>query len=201
MKRMLDLCSGLGGASEAFVRSDEWEVIRIENNPILEHIPETIIGDIFDTTDRWERSGCPHVDLIWSSPPCLEFSLAYAAPGPIAFRAGEDYSPDLSLVIESKRIIDMIQPSTWVIENVMGSIRHLQPILGPPRMIIGSFVLWGNFPLLGLMGFAHSKFDNDSHASDPLRANKRAKVPLQISTALLTALATQTNISNWGSEI
>ena len=197
MKRMLDLCSGLGGASEAFFQSDEWDVIRIDDNPLLENIPHTIIGDIFDTTDRWGRSGHPHVDLIWSSPPCREFSKAFNAPGPVARRAGKDFDPVLSLVIESKRIIDMIEPRTWVIENVIGSIPHLKPILGPPRMIIGPFVLWGNFPLLDLEGFAHRKYEGDPHSSDPLRANHRAKIPLEISTALLSALDTQSHLEDW----
>jgi len=194
---MLDLCSGLGGASEAFLVDDEWDVIRIENNPLLEEVPHTIIGDVFDTTDRWERSGHPRVDLIWSSPPCREFSQAFNAPGPEARRAGKDFTPDLALVIESKRIIDMVEPRTWVIENVMGAIPHLKHLLGPPRQIVGPFVLWGNFPLLDVHGIAHSKYEGDPHSSDPLRANIRAKIPLAISSALLTALATQSNLEDW----
>jgi hypothetical protein len=194
---MLDLCSGLGGASEAFFLDREWDVIRIENNPLLDRVPATIIGDIFDTTDRWERSGCPRVDLIWSSPPCRDFSQAYGAPGPTALRNRVEFKPDLSLVIESKRIIDMIEPRHWVIENVIGAIPHLKPILGTPRMIVGPFVLWGNFPLFDIQGFAHSKYEKDPHSSDPLRANIRAKVPLEISYALLSALATQSSLEDW----
>jgi hypothetical protein len=197
MKRMLDLCSGLGGASEAFFQSDEWDVIRIENNPLLDHVPGTIIGTIYDTTAQWVRSGHPRVDLIWASCPCTDFSGAYNAPGPKAAREGRDFTPDLRLVIEAKRIIDTIEPSHWVIENVIGSIPHLKPILGPPRMIVGPFVLWGNFPLLDLDGFTHDKFTKDPHSSDPLRANHRAKIPWEISSALLSALDTQSHLEDW----
>jgi len=197
MKRMLDLCSGLGGASEAFFQSNEWDVIRIENNPLLKHVPGTIIGTIYDTTAQWLRSGHPRVDLIWASPPCRDFSQAYSAPGPKAAREGRDFAPDLGLVLESKRIIDTIEPSHWVIENVLGSIPHLKPILGPPRMIVGPFVLWGNFPLLDLQGFTHDKFAKDPHSSDPLRANHRAQIPWEISSALLSALATQSHLEDW----
>ena len=35
MLKMLDLFSGLGGASEAMVNDPKWEVLRIENNPLL----------------------------------------------------------------------------------------------------------------------------------------------------------------------
>jgi len=197
MKRMLDLCSGLGGASEAFFQSDEWDVIRIENRPLLEHVPGTIIGTIYDTTAQWVRSGHPRVDLIWASPPCRDFSQAYSAPGPKAAREGRDFTPDLGLVLEAKRIIDTIEPSHWVIENVMGSIPHLKPILGPPRMIVGPFVLWGNFPLLDLQGFTHDKYAKDPHSSDPLRANIKAKIPLDISSALLSALSSQSLLEDW----
>ena len=38
---VLDLCSGLGGASEAFVNHPHWEVIRIENNELLADVPHT----------------------------------------------------------------------------------------------------------------------------------------------------------------
>lgn len=191
MKRMLDLCSGLGGASEAFFQSDEWDVIRIDDNPLLENIPHTIIGDIFDTTDRWERSGCPPVDLIWASPPCVEFSTAKT------WAQGRTATPDLELVFEVKRIIDMIEPRHWVIENVMGAIPHFKPILGPPRLIVGPFVLWGNFPLFDIQGFAHSKAEHDVWSSNPLRANIKGKIPLEISTALLSALDTQSHLEDW----
>jgi len=46
MKHMLDLFSGLGGASEAMVRDDTWSVLRIENNPLLGGVPYTVIDDV-----------------------------------------------------------------------------------------------------------------------------------------------------------
>ena len=47
---MIDLFSGLGGASEAFVR-DGWTVIRIENNMLLSGVPHTRMLDI----SRWQE--------------------------------------------------------------------------------------------------------------------------------------------------
>ena len=46
MKRVLDLYSGLGGFSEAFYQDPTWEVIRIDNNPLLADVPNTIIADL-----------------------------------------------------------------------------------------------------------------------------------------------------------
>ena len=47
---MLDLCS-VGGASEAFIQSGSWEVVRIENNPILQGVPETLQFDVLEWMD------------------------------------------------------------------------------------------------------------------------------------------------------
>ena len=46
MKVMWDVCSGLGGASEAFMNRDDWTVIRIENNPILQGLEITHDRDV-----------------------------------------------------------------------------------------------------------------------------------------------------------
>ncbi len=42
--KMLDLCSGLGGASQPMVDSN-WDVLRIENNPLLSGVPHTQMLD------------------------------------------------------------------------------------------------------------------------------------------------------------
>ena len=44
----IDLFSGLGGASEAFMRSESWDVVRIENNPELSFVPNTITQSVLD---------------------------------------------------------------------------------------------------------------------------------------------------------
>ena len=51
--RMLDLFSGLGGASEAMLQSDDWEVIRVENNEeLLGHVPRTFIFDVKELAEE-----------------------------------------------------------------------------------------------------------------------------------------------------
>ena len=40
MKTMVDMFSGLGGASEAFFQSKNWVVWRYDNNPLLSHVPD-----------------------------------------------------------------------------------------------------------------------------------------------------------------
>ena len=46
-KMMLDLCAGFGGQSEAFLQSG-WDVLRIDNNPLLEAVERMVIADVYD---------------------------------------------------------------------------------------------------------------------------------------------------------
>ena len=83
MKKILDLYSGLGGASEAFLLSKRWDVMRIENNELLNQVPNTQMADVKELLNHLQNSQLPldhRVDVVWSSPPCLEFSQAYSHP-------------------------------------------------------------------------------------------------------------------------
>ena len=194
MKLMLDLFSGLGGASEAFVQSPDWEVIRIDNNELLADVPFTIMGDL---TKQHPTRMKP--DLIWASPPCTDFSLAYSAPRAVAAREGREFEPDLAPLMAAMEIIADLQPINWVIENVVGASKIFSEKIGiSHRQKVGPFMRWGNFPLLELDDFRHKKDKNpdgsskDRHSSDPLRANVRGMVPIEISQALLEAVETPT---------
>ena len=190
--KMLDLCSGLGGASQPMIDAD-WNVLRIENNPMLSGVPNTQMMDIMDFNPQGDVDG--DVDLIWASPPCLQFSLAYSSPKSKARRAKKPYSPDLKLVKKCYKIIKWANPRYWVIENVIGSIKDFAPVLGQPRQIIGAFALWGNFPYIHTdREWAHSKAQGDKHSSDPLRANYRAIIPYPIADSLRISLEEQRSI-------
>lgn len=195
MKLMIDLFSGLGGASEAFTHGpNPWAVLRYENNPLLTDIPYTTLCDL----TKFEIHIRHTVDFIWASPPCDQFSLAYAAPGPTAQREGRVFKPSLKLVERAIQIIEEKQPTYWCIENVMGSINHLEPLLGTPRQIIGPFVFWGNFPLVDEDRFStYRKGDDGAWSTDPLRKNKRGKIPIEISTAFRTVLDSQKTLDNY----
>jgi hypothetical protein len=193
MKLMIDLFSGLGGASEAFIQDPNYSVLRYDNNPAFENVPATTICDLrnYDIHVRH------HISLIWSSPPCLEFSTAYNAPKSIAQRDGVEYEPNMELVERSLEIIKQLKPRYWIIENVNGSIPDFEKLGLKPRQIIGPFVLYGDFPLLTMdRDFQHLKADNDARHSE-IRSNIRAKIPLEISQAVLNAVEYQKNISDY----
>jgi len=189
--KMLDLCSGLGGASEAMLRNG-WEVIRIDNNPLLKDIPNTRIENIL----QWPKSmKFDPFDLIWISAPCLEFSVAYSAPKMVAKREGRPFEPNLDIIMKGKEIIERNNPRYYVYENVMGAIPHLTPILGKPRQIVGPFVLWSNLPLFQMPpGYKHNKYTNDKAYGHPLRANYRALIPYEISDKIRTLIECQSSI-------
>jgi hypothetical protein len=201
MKHMLDLFSGLGGASEAFVNSPGWSVLRIENNPLLGGVPYTVIDDVKTLANNVTPSNIGKIDLIWASPPCLEFSGGFGSPKSIASREGglEDYDPDMSPLFATMEIIQKVKPRFWIIENVIGSIRYFSEYVGEPRQIIGPYVLYGNFPIIQNLDLDKlpSKKSKDPGSQDKFRMNKRALVPFEISLKLMETIDEQKCITDY----
>ena len=201
-KHFLDLFSGLGGASEAFIQdTDNWSVLRIDNNPLLTGVPNTVIDNISNLHPQNYGIRYPpgkgrlKIECIWASPPCREFSTAYNAPRSGAARGGIPYEPDMSLLHATIDIIKTVKPRYWIIENVVGSIRYFAEELGEPRLIIGPYVLWGNFPTFAVdENKLESKASKDKHSANPLRSNYKAKVDFEISQALKYAIENQKSI-------
>lgn len=201
--RVLDLFSGLGGWSEAFVKRG-YEVQRIENNPLLSGVPHTqemCVVELRDILQDYHDRGyeVQKPDVITASPPCLHFSNAFSSPKSIYQRKYgtlDGYEPPLDLVYATLDIIKLCKPRYWVIENVVGSIRYLEPILGKPRQIIGPYVLWGNYPLLDDNMTLPSKADKDKRWSK-IRANHKAYIPFKLSHALMIAILSQQTVYDW----
>lgn len=209
MKVFIDLCCGLGGASEAFLAKPGWFVVRIDNNadllPLVSGMTVCDITDVNDTITVIQAillsKGIDLDDLeklvIWASPPCTEFSLGYNAPGPTAARNGEEFNPDLSIMEACADIIDRLMPDHHYIENVRGSLKHFTPVLGPFRQKIGSFFLWGSFPMVDFTDNQTKYLKKMSEGSGDMRAQMRAKVPLEISQAILESIDNQTTLDSY----
>lgn len=195
MMRVLDLFSGLGGFSEAFLLAGD-EVERVENNELLNQVPRTTMMDVLELRDSLEtliEDGypCRPIDIILAGPPCYEFSLAFSAPQARKSREGgfDDYEPNMELVEATVEIIKMLNPRYWVIENVIGSIRHFKKIGLEPNQIHGSAVFYGKFPKFKTPKMP-TKAERDKRWS-PLRSNERAKIPIELSKALRNAIIAQ----------
>jgi len=205
----VDLYAGLGGASSAMVESDRWVVIQIDNNPdLIEYNPGLLMCDVRDTTatialitEALELANFRHgidVLIVWSSPPCLEFSHGYYAPGPVAAREGRPFTPSMVDVEATTEIVQHFCPTWHIIENVRGACKHFRPVLGDHAARAGSFFFWGSFPSLCFDDTAreHMKSDVDP-GNHPLRSNFRAKVPLSVSTAFKEAIESTTTLQRW----
>jgi site-specific DNA-cytosine methylase len=189
--KMLDLFSGLGGASQAFEAAG-WEVVTVDINP---EFNPTICRNIEDLwlTDEFKSWQVGEFDLIWASPPCVEF---YKVNAPWFEEYGR--TPSLDLVECAKAIINILQPKHWVIENTKSGMPWIKKILGQPRQnISGVYYLWGDYPLFDAKVPQNHKALNDPGGHDPLRSNKRAKIPLEISRALLDVIENQSDLSRW----
>ena len=186
-----DLCSGLGGWTQSFDK----HVYRFDNSDLVQDVPGTFQEDVREWR-KWILK-YPKPDVIVASPPCLEFSNGFNAPRPKAKREGKEFNPDLSILKACKEIIDFHNPKWWIIENVAGASKDFTQELGmPPRQIIGPMLLWGYFPYLPIQN-AEMKKVEDWNIGDPLRANKRAIIPLQVSQALHDLCFTQTLLEDF----
>lgn len=131
---ILDLCAGLKGASQA-MKERGWQVITLDIDPRFK-------CDITADVREWHYPAeFPRPDLIWASPPCDEFareSMPWSKTGK---------TPDMSIVLACKRIIEEAQPKYYVVENVRGAINYFRPHFGNYRYHVGAFYLWGFFPV------------------------------------------------------
>jgi len=195
----IDLFSGLGGAARAFDDATDWHVIKIDNNPeLVEHNRGLHIMDISQTDEvirMLEHMLCEighrfHEKMvIWASPPCTEFS--YANANRHSLQDPDDF--DLTLIEASLDIINHFQPDHWIIENVHGAVPIIHQEFGIlPTQSIGSIVMWGKFPLIGIRtrdSWVHRKLD--AKGTRALRPNNRAKIPLAVSEGLLSSIESQ----------
>lgn len=190
---MVDLYSGLGGASEAFLRSGEWDILRIENNKeLLGFVPNTWFYSVPDLLSNFSWMTVEReMDLLWASPPCTHFSQAYNAPIPKAKREGRVFEPDMSLIEAAVELRDLWNPRFWAFENVIGAIPYFEPLLGKPTQIIGPFVIWTNLPHI-VMDYDWEPERKGDMGGGDLRANLRGKLPLELSEAILASATAST---------
>jgi hypothetical protein len=204
----IDLCSGLGGFSQAFLDRG-WNVIRIDNDPRFKDVPNTVIESVREVSDYEERirlCGFNNVNIVLASPPCQTFSVA------AIYKYWNKGIPALPETVMGIRIvmwcldaIDALKPKYWVLENPRGMLRH---ILGPPAVTtyLGAWGhpnlkptdLWGN--LLGMAfppkpthipaSSGCGKNRNKGRTGKDLRPSNpalRAKIPYKLSEAICLA--------------
>lgn len=135
----IDLCCGRGGWTIG-LQDAGWHVIGVDIERHKSYPGELVLADVRTLCGhRIRRAGA---QLIVASPPCQEFSR-HDMPWT---RARNPPEPDLSIVEACIRIAREAD-APMVLENVRGSRKWIEPILGRAARC-GSFYLYGDFPLL-----------------------------------------------------
>ncbi len=186
----------MGGASIGFHRAG-FECIGVDAVDIA-YPYELVLAD----ARTWHPG--KRYDVVWLSPVCTEWSSLTR----LAIARGQRGQPDiegaLELVEGCLRIKDEADPAFWILENVAGGEKYIEPILGKPKIRRGPWRLWGEFPpfLLpespkamrktgGEIGGKRYHKDMGSHdglnsvfAFNPLRSWFRAKIPIPLSVPM-----------------
>ena len=156
----LDLCSGLGGASQPALDRG-WRVIHVDIDPRLK--PD-IVADVralpLTRVNSMLAKAAKYPDVLWASPPCTEFSkhgLKCFFPNPP--------EPDLSIVLGVKRAIEELHPLFWMVENVWPSRPWLNKIFGPVTNRVPGHALWSNWQILLPNIPPHKGSFHEKHAS------------------------------------
>ncbi len=142
---ILDLCSGLGGASQAFVDNGV-EVIRVD---IDRGFKPTIQADVQQLPIRSDLKP----ELVIFCPPCNCFSIASVYRHWDNGKPRESTKKAIQLVKNGMKEIQRLKPKYWIMENPMGMLRKAigkptstirQSDFGSPHKKLTD--LWGNVP-------------------------------------------------------
>lgn len=127
--QVLDLFCGLGGFSQAFEKSERWDVTTVD---IEERFDPDIKADVMDLRPSDFRQ---EFDVILASPPCTQFSIAASSLQRIV--DGEPQTDDASdavlLVYHTIGLIKGLSPDYWIMENPKGFLRQ---IIGNPTATV-----------------------------------------------------------------
>ena len=130
---LLELFSGSGSIGKAF-RERGWQVISVDNDPRCD---ATIREDIsaFSARDH----NIEHVDCIWSSPPCTNYSVARRS----AVTTAEDLESSDELVRKTLEIArDLGNPPLFVENPYTGGLRR-RGLLDHLRMNVIDYCKYG----------------------------------------------------------
>jgi len=136
VKLCVDLCSGLGGFSEAFV-SAGWNVLRFDNDERFKDVPNTVIMDVCNIEAIKNVVASRKVNVVLASPPCERFSFM-GNPWP---KAG--IGKALTIVGACLELIVALKPDYWILENPKARLRWF---IGKPKMTIRQIDYGGKYP-------------------------------------------------------
>ena len=136
----IDLFSGLGGFSAAFVERGH-DVIRYDIDCQFRDVPNTIIRDVLTLTSK----DLAKADIVLAGIDCTYLTYANANPEP------QGYKKAVEIAKHTLSIIQEASPEYWIIENPKAS--RLWKVLGKPSYLT-AWGYWGEayYKPTGLMG-------------------------------------------------
>jgi Site-specific DNA methylase len=193
MKLCVDLCSGLGGFSQAF-KEDGWEVVTID---VLRKFKPSIIADIRYLPLRNNLQP----DVLLASPPCNHFSLFCISPS----FPRKGIKTALEIVGACLEAVAQLKPKKWLIENPRARLRQF---IGKPKQTIRysdydfnyprqkPTDFWGNIPFPMAKGVRKIKRTHKLNDRERHQFNKKlypssaefAKIPFCVSQAVLESV-------------
>ena len=177
----LDLCSGLGGASQP-AKDRGWRVVRVDIEPRFE--PD-ILSDI-RVLSPTDLPGFPTV--LWASPPCQQYSLH----GMKCFFPNPP-EPDHSIALKVRELIKYLAPSWWIVENVWAARPWFTRFFGPVRALIPGHAFWSNAPILLPNVRAHKQIPERKRKAGR-QGGVNAMIPYEIGEAICRAVETKHDI-------
>lgn len=125
--KVVDLFSGLGGFSEAFLQRGH-DVLRVDNDPGFSHVPGTMIANIMEL----EPEDLPYrPDLVEAAPPCNCFStMSIRYYWDNGRPKNETVRFAIDLVKRALWLKEQMKPRYWIFENPIGMMKY---VLGPPQ--------------------------------------------------------------------
>ena len=127
--KCIDLFSGLGGFSQAFL-DREHDVIRYDIDKQFRDVPNTIIRDVLTLTSK----DLADADIVLAGIDCTHLTYANTSPNP------QGYKKAVEIAKHTLSIIQEANPMYWVIENPKAS--RLWKILGKPNYLT-AWGYWG----------------------------------------------------------
>ena len=201
--RVLDLFAGLGGWSN-LARERGYDVCTVDNDP---RFAPDLVADVA-TLEPADLPWRP--DLVLASPPCTAFST-------LSF--GHHWSPGrvpktreallaIELVLATRRLLELLDPAAFVVENPRAMLRKLPLLvglerrtvtycrLGDPRRVQKPTDLWGGFPSTlvlpapcgpGAPCHIAAPRGSQTGTQGPASAAERAEIPRELAELVLDA--------------
>ena len=122
--RILELCAGTGSIGKAF-RELGWEVVSLD---LMPDFSPTIQADLM----TWDYRVFPpgHFEVVWCSPPCVEYSIAKTT-------APRKLDQADALVARMREIFDYFKPPIWAFENpATGLLKKRDVVAGLPKKVL-----------------------------------------------------------------